>query len=699
MKDTLESFAGHVGEEQLRLLREENRKRKRSERLKPDEAEVLKVRKVHVDGFETNQVWQQAKRIISSALKSSEDALRELEEVNKANGDGSEDEDDEDDDSQALEGESSGEEYGSDGSDIEAGMEDLESDDELGEGIDLGDEDGMGLDGEEDGEGEGEDGEGLEEDEVEDDEDEDAEEFVEDVHGLNDGFFSIDDFNRQTQWFESQDARGDPNTDAASDDEDINWDADPYSTEAIIAKKGKKADKTRKDDDRFNLGMDEDDEEEADDDDDEEGGPTFGNMDLYAPEGDSDNEMGGDFGQEGEEEDDGGENANDIFYKDFFAPPPRKYKDGKPRRKNVRFEKPADADIDRAISNVRRDLFEDLSDREDSDDALSDASAGDLKSRKSVHERRQAKIAEEIRKLEAANVAKREWTLSGEATAVERPLNSLLEEDLDFEHVGKPVPVITPEVTESIEELIKRRILANEFDDILRRRPDSDPTANGRRGLVDVEDTKSKKGLAEIYEEEHVKNANPDTYVSQADEKLRKEEQEVEQMWRDVSAKLDALSSWHYKPKPSAPTITVVADVATVAMEDAQPATAQGVAGGESMIAPQEVYRAGASKETVEQGEVVPKSGLPVARQEMTREEKLRRRRRDKERKRKAGATGLAAANGANRQPGAKRSKTDTLADLRKGGVKVINKKGEILDVDGNRPKAAQLVTSGGYKL
>ncbi|CAI4212246.1 unnamed protein product [Parascedosporium putredinis] len=660
VKDTLESFAGHVGEEQLRLLREENRKRKRSERLKPDEAEVLKVRKVHVDGFETNQVWQQAKRIISSALK----ALK-MPYANSRRG-------------------SSGEEYGSDGSDIEARLEDLESDDELGEDVDFGDEDGMGLDGEEDGEDGEEDGEGLEGDEVEDDEDEDAEEFVEDVHGLNDGFFSIDDFNRQTQWFENQDARGDPNTDVASDDEDINWDADPYSTEAIIAKKGKKADKTKKDDDRFNLGMDEDDEEEADDDDDEEGGPTFGNMDLYAPEGDSDNEMGGDFGQEGEEEDDGGDNANDIFYKDFFAPPPRKYKEGKPRRKNVRFEKPADADIDRAISNVRRDLFEDLSDREDSDDALSEASAGDLKSRKSVHERRQAKIAEEIRKLEAANVAKREWTLS---------------EDLDFEHVGKPVLVITPEVTEGIEDLIKRRILANEFDDILRRRPDSDPTANGRRGLVDVEDTKSKKGLAEIYEEEHVKNANPDTYVSQADEKLRKEEQEVEQMWRDVSAKLDALSSWHYKPKPSAPTITVVADVATVAMEDAQPATAQGVAGGESMIAPQEVYRAGASKETVEQGEVVPKSGLPVARQEMTREEKLRRRRRDKERKRKAGATGLAAANGANRQPGAKRSKTDTLADLRKGGVKVINKKGEILDVDGNRPKAAQLVTSGGYKL
>ena len=38
-----------------------------------------------------------------------------------------------------------------------------------------------------------------------------------------------------------------------------------------------------------------------------------------------------------------------------------------------------------------------------------------------------------------------------------------------------------------------------------------------------------------------------------------------------------------------------------------------------------------------EQGEVVAKSGLPVARQEMSREDKLRRRRREKERIKKAG--------------------------------------------------------------
>lgn len=525
------------------------------------------------------------------------------------------------------------------------------------------------------------------EDESEDDESEEA--LVEDVHGLNDGFFSIDNFNKQTQWFEEQDARGDPNTDLASDDEEINWDADPFS--ATANSEPKKGKKSKLDDlDDADMNGEEDEEEE-----DEEDGPTFGNMDLYAPEGDSDIEAD-DFDAEADE-DDGGENANDVFYKDFFAPPPRKRKEGFPprdKKKQVRFE-PDDAEVDRAMADVKRDLFEDLSsadDDSDASDALSDVSAGDPRSRRSAHELRQAKIVNEIRKLEAAAVAKREWTLSGEASAVERPVNSLLEEQLDFEHIGKPVPVITPEVTESIEDLIKRRILAADFDDILRRRPDAEgDAAASRRGLVQVDDTKSKKGLAELYEEDHLKKTNPDTYVSKSDEKLRREEDEVKGMWADVCARLDALSSWHYKPRPTAPAITVVSDVAAVAMEDAQPATAQGVAGGESAVAPQEVYRA--SKDTAEGGEVV-RGGVPVAREEMSRDDKTRRRRRAKERGRKAGSGEAKPAAEAG-----KGSKKSTVADLKKGGVRVINRRGEMVDVEGNKAKAEKAISSGGYKL
>ncbi|KAK7398451.1 U3 snoRNP protein [Neonectria punicea] len=670
VKSMLEGFASQVGDEQQERLKE-NRKRKRATGASDD---VLKMRKVYVDGFETGQVWQQAKRIIGGVLKYSEEALSELKERDEVVVNGVDTSN-----SKMLEFGDDGFEIGSedDDEDDESGSDEADEEDEDADNQISGDELENGV--EDDWEDENE--AALEEQDEEDDVDADGpvDEYTEDPDGLNDGFFSLEDFNKQTQWFEDQDARGDPNTDQASDDEEVNWDVDPMAPSKEKPKTSKKS-----------ADADLPSDAEDDDDDDDDAGPTFGDMALDAPEGDSEDE-----GMDDDQDDEGNDfNANEVYYKDFFAPPPKKY-NGKGPKKSVRFQpkQPDEADVKRAIDDVRRDLFDDESEQEDSDDALSDVSAGDPKSRRSAHERRQAKLAEEIRKLEAASVAKREWAMSGEATAIDRPVNSLLEEDLDFEHVGKPVPVITPEVTEGIEELIKRRILAQEFDEVIRRRPDTESVPAGtRRGLVELDDSKATKGLAELYEEEHVKNADPDNYVSQSDEKLQKEEKEVEAMWKDVSARLDSLSSWHYKPKPAAPTLSVVADVATVVMEDAQPTTAQGVAGESSRMAPQEVYKAGA--DTAAKGEVVTKGGLPVARQEMSREDKAARRRREKERVRKAG--GVDGNEVVSRRAQMKR---DTIAELKKGGVKVINRKGEITDVDGKKAKAPKVVSSGNFKL
>lgn len=46
-----------------------------------------------------------------------------------------------------------------------------------------------------------------------------------------------------------------------------------------------------------------------------------------------------------------------------------------------------------------------------------------------------------------------------QVTAAKRPKNSALEVDLDFEHNVRPPPVITEEVTASLEDLIQKRIL------------------------------------------------------------------------------------------------------------------------------------------------------------------------------------------------------------------------------------------------
>jgi U3 small nucleolar RNA-associated protein MPP10 len=679
IKETLDAFAGKLGEEQAERLKEQRRKRKRGEGRK-EEAEVLKIRKIHTEGFEVEQVWEQARRVIDALRGDAQRALEELGEV----------EVDSEDEAETGDGGVQLLKFDEDSFEIVSDDESLEEDQGLS-----GVEEEDGSEGErvdEDGSADEVEFDGLDEEDEGDEGEETTGIFVEDPHGLNDGFFSIEEFNKQSEFLERQDAAGDLYTGEASDEEEIDWDADPLAMAAKPVSSSRRA-----------AAMDiEDDEDEEMENDEEEDSPTFGNVDLNAPEGESGGEE--EDLEMDEEVDPAGDNTNDILYKDFFEPPPRKtgkgerqadYLERKSRKAKAIEPEDDVAGIERAMADVRRDLFDDVSEEEGSENALSDVDPSDPKSRKSAHERRQAKLAEEIRRLEAESVAKREWTLAGEARAADRPLNSLLEEDLDFERTGKPVLEVTAEVTESIEELIKRRILAQEFDEVIRRRPDSIPS-NTRRGAFELDDSKPQQSLAEMYEEEHIKAHNPDTYVSKAGEKLRKEEKEIEALWKEVSAKLDALSSWHYKPKPPAPSLTVVSDVATVAMEDAQPTIASAINGGSSMLAPQEIYKSGKGKENIEKGEVMPKSGAPVARQEMTREEKLRRRRREKERIKKRGGVELSQRSESKKT----KQKKETLGQLKKGGVKVIGRKGDIRDVEGNKVQAAKAINgAGGFKL
>ncbi len=72
-------------------------------------------------------------------------------------------------------------------------------------------------------------------------------------------------------------------------------------------------------------------------------------------------------------------------------------------------------------------------------------------------------LSTQIAALEAENVGEKDWQLMGEATSRSRPKNSLLEEDLEFEHNAAGgrggAPEVTEEKTKTLEDLIKGRIL------------------------------------------------------------------------------------------------------------------------------------------------------------------------------------------------------------------------------------------------
>lgn len=165
-----------------------------------------------------------------------------------------------------------------------------------------------------------------------------------------------------------------------------------------------------------------------------------------------------------------------------------------------------------------------------------------------THEKRMAALQEQIAELEQQNVAPKDWMLAGEADSRQRPQNSLLEEDLEFDRVRKAAPVITEEVVQSLEERIKARILEGRFDDVVRIRPlDDKPFLPSK--YLELQDTKSTQSLAQIYESEYLNSQSGGSLPDDRDGRLKKEHDEITIIWDKICSKLDALSNAHFVPK------------------------------------------------------------------------------------------------------------------------------------------------------
>ncbi|KAK9265244.1 Mpp10 protein-domain-containing protein [Lipomyces tetrasporus] len=526
-------------------------------------------------------------------------------------------EDGDSDDELDLDNESDAEEFTEndvDEKEVDEEEEGLEDEDNLDK-----DFEGLDSDGSNDGYVNEDDGRG--------DEDGEDVDFVKDVHGLNSKFFNIDEFNRMTEEAEQNNFLDEDDDDDDDDDEDIDYFADPDELSGSLEKS-----RLRKEE------------------------------------------------HDNESDEDANDNANEIRYENFFAPPPgskkskRQFKSEKNKKsKQDDFsglgDEFDDDNLELALGGLKKDLF-----AEDDNGKVEGAGEDDQKI--STFEKMQRKLKAQVAQLEEENVAKKDWALMGEAKARDRPLNSLLEEDLEFDRGTKPVPVITNEVTESLDEMIRSRIKNNDFNDLPRRTPDGIAEFRPSK-LVDVDQTKSSKSLAEIYAEEHLREVDPDSHPTMQDSKLQKAHQEIEELFADITYKLDALSSWHFTPKPAKPSISIVPNAPAISMEEAQPIAMS----TESMLAPQEVYIPlnGITKDDSKK-EVIRGDGLPVARAELTREERKRRRRREKARHAKKEAKRLETRQVKGQKEGSRASVVET---LKKGNVTVIGKRGEKRDIEG----------------
>jgi U3 small nucleolar RNA-associated protein MPP10 len=395
------------------------------------------------------------------------------------------------------------------------------------------------------------------------------------------------------------------------------------------------------------------------------------------------------FAEQPGEDSDESENGENLRFEDFFARP-RGNKGNRVTQRKMHFDdtpRGGDDDeldledeeqLEQAMGAARKDLFNDYSDED----------AGDQNQENlSTFEKQQLEILRQIHQLEQENVAEKEWQVKGEVKAKSRPLDSLIETELDFDRNAKPVPVITEEVTQTLEDMIRKRIKNDEFDDLPRRLPDSLPEFKPSR-KIELQETKSQKSLAELYEEDHLRKENPDVYERAEDEKMNDSHKEIVSLFTSISRKLDALSSWNYTPKAPKPSLSIVMNTSAISMEEAQPVALA----SESTLGPQEVYTAAASSKR----ELVGPDGLPVAKSEMTREERHRERRRVKAKRgrilREKEETQKAKAHKEN-------SRAAVLETLKKANVTVIGKKGEKRDISGNLKKDARTLVASNLKL
>ncbi|KAF0043119.1 hypothetical protein F2P81_004456 [Scophthalmus maximus] len=220
---------------------------------------------------------------------------------------------------------------------------------------------------------------------------------------------------------------------------------------------------------------------------------------------------------------------------------------------------------------------EDESEGEDMEDIFGGKTPSAAKSEsKSSFEKRQDKKIDE---LEKAALAAKPWQLSGEVTAQIRPENSMLEEHVEFEQTSRMAPAITEETTLQLEDIIKQRIKDQAFDDVVRKEKPKEEVFEYKKRLT-LDHEKSKQSLAEIYEQEYLKQNKKKT-----EEEENPAHVEIQKLMDTLFLKLDALSNFHFTPKPPVPEVKVVSNLPSITMEEVAPVSASDA----TLLAPEEI--------------------------------------------------------------------------------------------------------------
>ncbi|EMS13316.1 U3 small nucleolar ribonucleoprotein subunit [Entamoeba histolytica HM-3:IMSS] len=155
---------------------------------------------------------------------------------------------------------------------------------------------------------------------------------------------------------------------------------------------------------------------------------------------------------------------------------------------------------------------------------------------KNEFEKQQEIIKNKITKLEEENMKEKHWSMLGEIKGEERPVDSLVDLDIDFQNTNRPPPPMTKEQTLSLEDLIRRRIKEQSWDDVVRKTL----VQKKEKKEIELDGEKSKLGLGEIYEQKYAKEIYG---FNSKDEELNQQKKEIMKTFEYVMKELDKLTS------------------------------------------------------------------------------------------------------------------------------------------------------------
>ena len=200
--------------------------------------------------------------------------------------------------------------------------------------------------------------------------------------------------------------------------------------------------------------------------------------------------------------------------------------------------------------------------------------------------RKLAALEEEIADLESKQIADKHWSLTGEVSAKNRPMNSLLEAnvELPFGHMAsKRLDEDSVLIDENdfdaenpdkpkfdIELIVRQRIASRTFDDVIKRKVETlsaEPSkpADAYEGL-DFE--KSQLGLAEVYAKQYEKDI---FNQSEESEKKSYEKEEAKKFFAKLMHKLDSLTNFNFAPRAPAAMKGGVKDLPAMKLEEPIP--------------------------------------------------------------------------------------------------------------------------------